>query len=163
MSKGNFVQSARIGSQGENSLIELLINNGFQAEKESDKTKQIEYDVISNIGTFEVKYDLYSAKSGNLALEFYNTKKCAPSGIDATKADYWVFVLPCGAIYCVATAILREFMKENKPHRTIVSGGDNNSSMYLYKKDVILEIFTDLTKLTTEDAHEYFALPTSVT
>lgn len=85
----------------------------------------------------EVKFDRMATNTGNLAIEFYNTKLNKPSGIDATRSDFWVVVLEPFSAYIANVVELKKYIEDNKPVR-IVHGGDDNSMMRLYKKDLII-------------------------
>jgi hypothetical protein len=79
-----------------------------------------------------------SSKTGNIAVEYFNTRKNSPSGILATTSDFWFVVLkPLEAWVCL-TSSLRDYFHRATPLRVISCGGDNNSAMKLYKKDSIL-------------------------
>ena len=47
-------------------------------------------------------------------------------------------------IYITQVSKLKEFVATVKPLRIIAAGGDDNASMYLYKKEIILPIFAEL-------------------
>lgn len=79
-----------------------------------------------------------AARTGNLAIEYYNVKKASPSGISSTKSDLWVVVLE-NEVWISATRKLRKYFNETKPHRTIECGGDDNAAFKLYRKEEILE------------------------
>lgn len=131
-----------IGSIGEQLLIKILTANAMNPVKNVDKAQLKYFDVKADLKgrelLFEVKYDLYSARSGNVAIEFYNPKSCINSGITATKADFWVHTFPGEEIWLAKTSNLIAFCAKAKPVKIITAGGDDNSSMYLYKKDLIL-------------------------
>jgi len=150
-----FLASKAFGDKGENAVKCLLDSIGVDVNL---KGKGIEYDLECKLKrkkfTIEVKYDWMAQKTGNLAIEYYNTKKNAPSGIDATEADIWCVCLEDGeniTIWMTPTSLLRRHIKENKPYRT-VEGGDNNSAMKLYRQDDILSIFVRIDdKLSAEE------------
>lgn len=114
----------------------------------------IEWDVAVDVGKtvkFECKFDKMAARTGNMAIEHWNSKKDKPSGITATEADIWAVVLdPDMQVFATSVESLRRYCKENTPHKS-VHGGDNNSHMWLYKTDRILEdIFTPLSEVSPE-------------
>lgn len=137
-------KSLREGAKGEDLFISLL--NGLEVDCEKMSGKFIDYDV-NCIGTFfqftvEVKNDLMASTTGNIAIEFYNSKQCKPSGIGATKAELWCHIIGnCNEVYIANTNTLKNFLKNNEPLKTITCGGDKNSAMYIYKTDDILKIF----------------------
>ena len=72
-------------------------------------------------------------RSGNIAIEFESYGK--PSGIAATKADYWFHNLSVGSqVFCTLVfdvKVLKQVIK-NLDYEKIVNGGDNYASkMYL--------------------------------
>lgn len=89
--------------------------------------------------TYEVKYDskgyYYANRHNrpvNLYIEFQNTNKDEDSGIKASKAIYYVYILK--SIDNVETAyvfnrleLLNHLTKENYPVKGNKSGGDNNA------------------------------------
>ena len=101
--------------------------------------------------TIEVKNDLYAAKSGNIALEFWNSRKNKAAGIEATKADLWAHIIPGSGVWITSVKKLKDYVAGHPSFRTIFSGGDGNADMYLYKMDEILPaIFIECGKLTPE-------------
>src|SRR5690606_11840147 len=91
----------------------------------------------------EVKNDVYSAKSGNVAIEVFNTRQNKASGLTCTKADLWFHVIS-NVVYVTTVEELKKFTNEVKPLRTIGSGGDGNAMLMLYKIEDILEIFEEI-------------------
>jgi hypothetical protein len=76
--------------------------------------------------TLECKADTYAAASNQLAIEY--TYKGRPSGIQATKADYWVhFVHGTNRYFLIPTEYLREIVEEGY-WDAYVDGGDNKAS-----------------------------------
>jgi Holliday junction resolvase len=132
----------KTGDKAEIKVIKLLKSNGFQACKNKNKATRQFFDIVASHGnstfTLEVKYDVYSERSGNIAIEFNNSRKVKPSGINATTADLWVQVTPKQGSWFTSVAKLKEYISTHKPFRTIISGGDGNADMYLYKADEIL-------------------------
>lgn len=135
-----------VGSRGEAAVIGLFCGHGIPCKLAESKA----YDLDALALRFEVKFDVYCARSGNIAIEYFNPKSCKPSGINATIADIWLHVLTKPvSIWMTSVLTLREFIAKNSPHRTIDCGGDKNSSMYLYKKDIILpQVFTRIDELS---------------
>lgn len=137
-----FKKSLAIGNKGQQLVTQILEDNGFIVE--SSKGKVVEWD-IKAVGLHEfsgeVKFDDYSAKSGNLAIEFFNSKACKASGITATTADLWFHVCPPNEVLVVRVDTLLNYCKNTKPFKTIKAGGDGNADLYLYRKDEIIKIF----------------------
>lgn len=146
-----------IGKIAENRVQEILESIGMKCT-EVDKINRVLWDISFHLfgnsektHTIEVKNDVYALRSGNIAVEMFNPKSAKPSGLSATKADLWVFMV--GAeIWITRTDTLRKFVEDNKPFRIIDSGGDNNAYLYLYKKDAILDtIFHRLDNLEKKE------------
>jgi hypothetical protein len=140
----SFLRDRAIGSQGESVLIGILNKHGLKTEINSDPKKNKDYDVkaygFEQEFTFEVKYDVYAARSGNIAIEFFNPKQGKASGVEATKADFWAHILTDPfSVWLSPVESLRTFIKNTKPLRIVSCGGDNNASLYLYRKDIILD------------------------
>jgi hypothetical protein len=135
----------KIGAKAEDQVKTFFESKGFSCSKNSNKTERSFYDILVTSGPaidllpirLEVKHDVMAQKTGNVAIEFYNPKSCKHSGIGITKADLWCHVMQ-GEIWAASVQSLKKFIDENPPDRTITTGGDDNSSMYLYKKDTIL-------------------------
>ena len=143
-----FRRDLALGSKGEAYLQAILEKAGWKTELNTDSRKNKDYDIKAckdeQAITFEVKYDVYAARSGNIAIEFYNPKICQPSGIDSTKATFWAHIITDPmSVWVAPVAQLKSFLKTTPAFRVITCGGDDNSSMYLYKKEVILsKVFT---------------------
>ncbi len=91
--------------------------------------------------TTEVKRDQRHALTGNLAIEFYNTRSGQSSGLDSSASDLWVVVLePKGQMtaWVCRTELLRQFVARVAPLRTVMAAGDGNAAIKLYAADVLL-------------------------
>ena len=143
-----FLADLAEGTKAEAKVLDILVSKGLRCGGSSKEDRKL-YDIWFMHGdkryTAEVKYDKYEAKSGNLAIEFYNPKTASPSGIGITQADFWIHILTMPEkIYITQVSKLKEFVATVKPLRIIAAGGDDNASMYLYKKEIILPIFAEL-------------------
>jgi hypothetical protein len=151
------IKSIKIGNKAEQKLIELLASYGFTSQKNNDKATRSFFDVSAEIlgktVTFEVKYDVMSKKTGNLAIEYYNPKSDKDSGLMVTKADFWVHCYDDDndniLIKICKVSDLKDFCANNMPCRDVKSCGDNNSNMLIFKKerltclkDISLEFFS---------------------
>ena len=83
--------------------------------------------------TIEVKLDLLTHKTGNIAIEFRSRGK--KSGISTTKAKYWAFVIAMDnkeyeefPIVVVTTDYLKEIARTHYKLGHTTRGGDNNTS-----------------------------------
>ena len=134
------------GRVGEEFTKKTLEDCGIQCSKNDDYNKRYDYDLVCKMGrkkfTIEVKYDYKSEETGNIAIEHHNSKVDRPSGITATKADLWVYILGTGkniSAWVVKSSALKAFLEKVSPFKEIAYGGDNNAALYIYKKDDILE------------------------
>jgi len=140
-----FKKDLKLGKTGEEEVIKLLEQHKIKCKINEDKKTRIYHDIVGSTkkGEFsiEVKYDEYCAKSGNIAIEYYNSSKEQESGIDITSATFWAHLTPNQSkieIWITPVSFLKLFIKENKPLRTITNAGDGNASIYLYKKNIIM-------------------------
>lgn len=141
-----FLKDKETGSKGESLFIELLEGLGFKPERNSSKVnaEAAKWDVKINHTDidyfFECKYDVMSAKTRNVAIEYFNPKSNKPSGIAATTSDFWVIIFPDKEIYIASVSMLKKFLETTSPKRIVDVGGDKNSSMHLYEKEIILPL-----------------------
>lgn len=145
MYKRHITSSFAIGKTGENRLKEILQSFGLESESSSHKDRY-DYDVRFFMGgralSVEVKYDLYAKKSGNVAIEYYNTKLGKPSGITVTKAELWSFVFFDKSTYITSTDMLKDYITHHHPVKSVSDGGDKNAALLLYnQKSILNEIF----------------------
>lgn len=137
-----FVKDLRSGKAAEQQLSDLFNSLGIKTEAVSVDERQF-YDLHSVFPggnpsfTTEVKFDIYEKRSGNIAIEIWNPKKNAPSGLTLTKADIWAHILSDG-IFLASTRKLRAYIDKNPPDRYINVGGDGNAALNLYHRDKIL-------------------------
>jgi hypothetical protein len=83
----------------------------------------------------EVKCDRKANETGNLAIEF----ECSgqPSGVSATKADYWVhFVKGQPYYYMIPIEDLKQAIQDKKYTRTVKGGDGWRANMYLFPMNV---------------------------
>lgn len=151
-------KTAGLGRSGEEMVIQLLNNANLEAAKNNDLAKKYDYDVMFKIGkvtkTIEVKFDYMAVKTGNLCLEYHNSKKDEPSGIFVTKADFWCQIIlddTNPTIWISSVKKLKAFIESNTPHKTIKSGGDKNANLFLYRLDDILPVFTRIDNVNADD------------
>ena len=140
-----FVNSLRHGDRGEQFVISLLTDLNFSPEKDSDLTNPARHDILCRVAkkkvSIEVKYDIMSEKTGNIAIEVWNPKADKPSGLTASTSDLWFHLVPDGTnITCwiAKTSDLVRYTKEVTPKRVVEICGDNNSTILLYSNEVVL-------------------------
>lgn len=131
-----------LGKRGEDFISILLEKSGIACKKMPGNF--IDYDFECKLGrkkfTIEVKYDWLAQKTGNIAIEYRNTRQDKPSGISATTADLWVTLIEDGnnivAWVCKTEDLKKLFFAGGRE----VNGGDNNSAMKLFKQEEIFAI-----------------------
>lgn len=140
-----FLRKKSFGTFGEVYVRKVLSRAGIINELNEAKSKGelIKWDIKALLNgshvTIEAKFDMAEASTGNIAIEYYNTKQGKPSGIKATTADLWCVVLQNPLTAWVSrTADLRAFFDGVKCFKEVACGGDQNSAMKLWPKDEIL-------------------------
>lgn len=90
---------------------------------------RLTHKTAGNSWAYEVKSDTVAARTGNLAIEFECSGR--PSGIAATKADYWIHYIPTtNTYYRLKVETLKKIIKRVDPWTTY--GGDGGRArMYL--------------------------------
>jgi hypothetical protein len=95
-------------------------------------------------GTHEVKTDYRTAETGNFYVETRQQNNCSEwlSGINATKADFWVQASPLGhgGIY-IQTSVFKEMLYRVDPpasRQPILSATSNSSTGRLVRLDDVL-------------------------
>lgn len=117
------------------------IKTFFREIKDIQTYKIKEYDMSGIYKnkqlTFEIKNDIMSADTGNVAIEFHSWGK--PSGIATTTAKYWIQKI-CEDHYIIKTDKLKTMIVDKKYFWIVRGKGDkgSNTQMYLFKKDVFI-------------------------
>lgn len=121
MGNYNFLKDIVIGEDAERKALEILHKAGFEdAYKVNGNEKRWDIVVPSINKTFEIKNDLMSSKTGNLAIEI-GKRSGEPSGITSSESDYFM-IFTCGEVLLIDTPSLKEYVN-NGSHR-VVNGGD---------------------------------------
>lgn len=146
-----FRTDLRTGSEGEGRFAAVAERSGLQARRNAAKTRKglsrFDYrvpvpahDVTVDV---EVKYDVYEARSGNVALEVGNPKSGTVSGLAATTAAVWVFVLKDGSVWAARVADLRRAVARAAPEdgyvRHVPVAGDDNAELHLMRRHPFFE------------------------
>lgn len=135
-------KSIKAGKIAEDMVAKIMESSGFICKPSPPKTQEFDILCESNSVSFsiEVKYDIMCERTGNIAIEYWNSKSNKPSGINATKATFWCHVIGgSNEVWINTVENVKKILIEKKPLRTICSGGDKNSDMLLYNKDVFCE------------------------
>jgi hypothetical protein len=140
-----FVKNFAQGKKGEKYVKQSLVSAKIECEFNEDSTKRLDYDLAGKFGkkkfTIEVKLDFMAARTGNIAIEYYNSSKGEKSGVDATKATIWAHIIMDEGnptIWLTSVKSLKSYIKNNTPFRTVSAAGDGNAELHLYKSDIIL-------------------------
>ena len=158
----SFVKDNARGQIGEAILTNILEQVGFEVAG-VDFQRRLFWDLEAWIPetdcilTFEVKYNAYAVKSGNIAIEFYNSQLQKPAGIMATKADFWCQIIPTNPqkILVITVSRLKYILDHMTPLRTVYNAGDGNADIMLFKLDKIKSEFKDFANMDDEDIRGY--------
>lgn len=136
-----FLSDLSEGKKKEALVVQRLQQLKFTAQLSNSKQYDVEWEDNGKNLKGEVKFDKASDRTGNIAIEFHNSKLNKPSGLTATKADVWFIVFPDDVIWWCYVEDLKKFVKENKPKKVVIGGGDKNADLYLYSKNFIEKLF----------------------
>ncbi len=135
MSNYNFVKDLANAKVVEKEFVEVLSKK--ITIDDIDFCNDFRYDVLikseGRSTRYEVKHDIMSCKTGNLALEYECRGK--PSGIDRTEADVWVYKLGY-SFYSMPVGKLKELISKESYFRKVVggdSGSNTNNILYLFE------------------------------
>ena len=145
-----YKKDLKYGLEGERVVAFYLSINGMKIIREDIKGE--DYDIImyspkadKNL-YMEIKTDNYvndNNDTGNIAIEI--RYKGNPSGISATKADWWVYYMPeisVNNLWMMECNKLKRFIKENIKDLKVVKGGDNNwSELVLIPRKKYIQYF----------------------
>jgi hypothetical protein len=144
------------GKVAEEQLVSKLTPIVENIERSSNSDWDIQATLDGHGVTFECKFDIMAAKTGNIAIEYMNCKSGKASGLTATKADYWSYALTDGSIWVVPTEELKVFIGRHSPLKFVDKAGDGNASIMLYRKDFIFQIFTRIDGLSPKELKRMF-------
>ena len=142
VTQGNFKEDLKIGRQIEEAFIDKLKQNNPTAKiTHAPDTVFGDWDVMMEVEwkptlTFEVKYDMLSNSTGNVAFEV--AFKGSPSWLKTSKADYRVYYI--GKQFRVCKTILIE--KLMLGYEFVKWWDDYNSDLRLVTMDDFKNIFT---------------------
>lgn len=129
-------------------MRELLVSklSDFDLDLKAGKQgENLVQEILGGDRTVEVKTDLKWKNTGNVYIETtcwsHNNKSWYPSGLTATKADYWAFVLE-GCSVIVPTDILRKAV-ELYGYGIDCKIEPNPSKGYLIRPEQILKVLRE--------------------
>lgn len=143
----NFKTDIEIGERGEEIISKDLEKMGANFITDN---KDIEYDLMMEVPQkpkkvrYEIKTDIFckpNNDTGNLFIEYECRDK--PSGINATKADWFVMFYPyLKSAWYIETSELKKLIKYNNFRKTSFSGDeDSNTKGYLIPREAYRRFF----------------------
>lgn len=139
MSTVKFNKDLKQGQLGEKYVAHILRKKGFDVLHFGNTS---DYDILTlykgNEKSFEVKTDLYeyykNKITNNLFIEVMCNNKM--SGINTSKADYFVYFLPhISEMYMIKMSDLKELLKVEGFRRSSQSGDRGKVTGYLINRD----------------------------
>ena len=142
----DFQKDILTGEESEKKFANLLLTKCRQIKNVSfNKDKRYDVLVEFNNGTqttFEIKHDLLTGRTGNIAIETFSRGKL--SGINVTQADY--FVIHCFTdkehFYVFNTSFLKKSVEMNMNNE--IYGGDKDAYGNYTTKFVLLRLKDEL-------------------
>ena len=112
-----------------------------------------DYDVASLSGDIliEVKFDSKSISTGNFAIEY--SYRGEPSGIKATKADYFVLIVPRGKELVCHEVDVRTLLSVLESMYLVTGGDGDRSMMKLLPVSYLPQISSDTFILKIDQSH----------
>jgi hypothetical protein len=136
------------GEEAEREFLLILQRNKIRAHKRDGYFK--DWDIESEIGTFEIKYDEKAKTTGNVFFE--ETYRGNPSGILQTKALFFAIKIR-DSFYVFKTHELRErlmSLKETSLLSPVSHVGDNGYvTGVLIAESIFYQVFQDLFTILT--------------
>jgi hypothetical protein len=160
---GGFRRDLKVGQRGERRVLNLCRSRRLLAGR--NRARRLKgrraNDLFARLPsgervTLEVKLDATEAETGNVAVEYHNPKADRPSGLLATTADVWVFVLLDGSVWAAAVPALRAvfLLGSRGPGfvKTARRCGDGNSDARIYRRrELFAAAFTRLDHLGDDE------------
>lgn len=130
----NFSSDLEYGVQMERKFAKLLTEKGFTIEHMSEGCFP-DWDIMVQGGrTYEIKADRKFLETGNVFIE---TKyKGSPSGLSATKADYFVVIMDNFSHTAKTDEVMRFILSNPQLCRPVYGAGDDGNAVgFLIKGD----------------------------
>lgn len=112
---------------GQRKLGVMEYNNDFKYDLQLGQIHEQWLGSILTDATIEVKRDYMAARTGNIFIEFESRGKA--SGIAASHAEYWAFVLSGHRVVIVPLDTVKEVAREQYRKTGYTRGGDSNTSL----------------------------------
>jgi hypothetical protein len=133
----NFDRCATLGKKYEQLSTRIFQNNRFEIAEgyfpdwdvklinNDDDNPEVEVEV-----TLECKSDTFAARTNQLAIEFEYDGR--PSGIQTTKADFWVhYIVGTNNYYLIPVDYLRQMIQDGKWNNRVRGGDGRRSFLYI--------------------------------
>lgn len=149
----NMLRCLDIGKAGENIVLSLMEQAGLKPQVVNEVCHDIQFTLNRKKYKCEVKYDIMSEKTGNIAFE-YSNHKGDPTGILRTTAHIWAHLVPDGShttVWICSVDTIKKLLNEVKPKRIIERAGDGNANIMLYSVDILEEMFSRLDNKSVKD------------
>lgn len=146
-----FCADNKTGTAGESRFATVVEDSGLPVRRNAARTRKglSRYDFVVDVlphdltVELEVKHDVYEARSGNVAVEVGNPKAGTASGLTATTAAVWVFVLKDGSVWAARVSDLKlaveRACKESGHVRHVPVAGDDNAELHLFRRHPLFE------------------------
>jgi hypothetical protein len=133
-----FKADLELGESYQRKLLELIAYDRCGMSKGCFKPYDVWIEYNDERTTFEVKADRMTERTGNIVIEYECNGK--PSGITATKADFWAyFIHNTGVYYMIHTDDIKRLIEEKKYTKTIRGGDGWRACMYVFPVSVFEE------------------------
>lgn len=150
-----FAESLDRAAPSEAWAFDFLSWCGLSPERDSQAGHDLLFRLGRRLLRAEVKHDFLVDRTGNVALELWNTRRGAPSGLSATCADLYLYVLGAGGssgLWAASVPALKRFVDGCGDYREHEHAGDGNARVRVYKKNTFLAPFSRLDLLTKDQA-----------
>ena len=146
-----FSNCLKQGNFYEEELKKYIRSDTFETSKSLKNFKDWDVKATTNekITLYEVKSETNASKTGNICIEYSNSNM--PSGIKATKADYWVHYVIHDKenniydLYILPIEDLRTLIRNKQYFRAMRGGDGGRSEFYLVKLSSIQNYKIDKT------------------
>lgn len=158
MASSTFLKDRDRGHAGEQALVRALDGEpGLTARRLDGRKSDCELSINGRSVTAEVKTDYKHRRTGNLAVEIANPKSGLATGLYATEAELFVFVLK-DEVWVAPTKTLRAAVEAGMAadrYRLFEGAGDGNATVALVPAaEVLGPLFVRLDNLSPgEKAH----------
>ena len=126
----NLSRDLSLGQNGEDIVLEFLREKYPDAKRIFGNHKEYDILIPSQDLRIEVKTDLLSQDTGNLAIEYESYGK--PSGINVTTAEFWAFIYFYKDTWYGGLWPIKSLKEVCKKAWSVSGGDDMASKIYLF-------------------------------